>query len=391
MSNDSLLIEASGISKKFCRDLKRSLWYGVKDSVHDLCAYNSRNQSNNLRNGEFWANHDLSFAVKRGECLGLIGGNGAGKTTVLKMLNGLIKPDSGQVRIRGKVAALIALGAGFNPVLTGRENILINGSILGLSRKRILAKLDEIVDFAELSDFIDSPVRSYSSGMNVRLGFAIATILQEPDVLILDEVLAVGDRAFRSKCFNRIEDLKKKSAVILVSHDQRAINLTCNRALHIEKGCLKYCGDVAGAFESYNNQDGNEFTQHIDREFKLHSFQIETIFEENDDAARFGFTIHFEDRRKRATELNARVLVRDSTRSLIAEWNSLNDSCRVRRNDDTHQLTGTTGAIRLRNGTYFIDLQIIGGASLRDQKIALFEAKKLTIRNEYQGVTPIVF
>ena len=159
-----------------------------------------------LRDGEFWAVNDVSFELRRGECLGLIGHNGAGKTTLLKMLNGLIKPDAGSITIRGRVGALIALGAGFNPILTGRENIYINGSVLGLSKKEIDGKIDEIIDFAEIGEFIDSPVQNYSSGMSVRLGFSIASSLS-PDVLILDEVLAVGDIGFVIKCLNRVRQL----------------------------------------------------------------------------------------------------------------------------------------------------------------------------------------
>ena len=197
--NNDVLICVEGVSKKFCRDLKRSLWYGVKDAVSDVFG---REGSTDLRRDEFLAVNDVSFEVRRGECLGLVGRNGAGKTTLLKMLNGLIKPDHGRIEMRGRVGALIALGAGFNPILTGRENIYVNGSVLGLSRKEIDRKLEDIINFAEIGDFIDLPVQSYSSGMQVRLGFAVATAM-EPDILLLDEVLAVGDDAFRSKCFDR--------------------------------------------------------------------------------------------------------------------------------------------------------------------------------------------
>src|SRR5436309_15013626 len=183
-----VLIRAEGVCKKFCVDLKKSLWYGVQDTVKDL--FGSANSTASLRPHEFWALNDISFEVRRGECLGLIGHNGAGKTTLLKMLSGLIKPDGGRIEMRGKVGALIALGAGFNPILTGRENIYVNATILGLKKREIDEKLEEIIDFADIGDFIDTPVQSYSSGMQVRLGFAIATAI-EPEVLLLDEVLAV--------------------------------------------------------------------------------------------------------------------------------------------------------------------------------------------------------
>lgn len=230
---DDVLVRAEGVSKRFCRDLKRSLWYGVQDTVADLVGRDG--SSRNLRPEEFWAVDDVSFELKRGECLGLVGRNGAGKTTLLKMLNGLIKPDRGRIEMRGRVGALIALGAGFNPILTGRENVYINGTVLGLSKREIDAKYDEIVDFAEIGDFINAPVQSYSSGMHVRLGFAVATALQ-PDVLLLDEVLAVGDANFQAKCYQRIGKSLEQAAVIFVSHQAYHIKRVCDHALFLERG-----------------------------------------------------------------------------------------------------------------------------------------------------------
>ncbi len=221
---DDVLIDVEDVSKVFCRSLKRSIWYGVRDIVSEVLG--RRHDRSELRENEFWANRNVSFTVHRGECLGLIGRNGAGKTTLLKMLNGLIKPDRGRITMRGRIGALIALGAGFNPILTGRENIYINGSVLGLSKREIDHKVDEIIDFAEVIDSIDAPVRTYSSGMTVRLGFAIATAL-DPDVVLLDEVLAVGDVRFRSKCYHRIGKILKQAAVIYVAHDMNQIARIC--------------------------------------------------------------------------------------------------------------------------------------------------------------------
>src|SRR5210317_2241023 len=177
-----VLIKVENVSKKFCRDLKKSLWYGVKDIAGEL---SGRGTSRNaLRPGEFWSVKDISFELKRGECLGLIGANGAGKSTLLKMLNGLIKPDQGRISMRGRVGALIELGAGFNPILTGRENIYVNGAVLGFTKEEISRKFDEIVEFAELDEFINTPVQNYSSGMKVRFGFAVAAQM-EPDILLI--------------------------------------------------------------------------------------------------------------------------------------------------------------------------------------------------------------
>ena len=198
-----------------------------------------------------WAIDDVSFEVKRGECLGIIGPNGAGKSTLLKMLNGIILPDKGKITIRGRVSALIELGAGFHPMLTGRENIYVNGAILGLRRKEIDRKFDEIVAFADLEDFIDTPVKFYSSGMYVRLGFAVAAHL-DPDVILIDEVLAVGDVAFRLKCFNHVRSLVESgSAIILVTHSQNDIARVCSRGIVLNQGKLIASKSLAQAVRHY--------------------------------------------------------------------------------------------------------------------------------------------
>lgn len=262
MKND-LLINVEGVSKKFCRDLKRSLWYGVQDTVADLLGRDGA--SIGLRQDEFWAVDNVSFELRRGECLGLIGRNGAGKTTLLKMLNGLIKPDRGRIEMRGRVGALIALGAGFNPILTGRENIYVNGAVLGLSKREIDAKYDEIVGFAEIGDFVSAPVQSYSSGMQVRLGFAVATALQ-PDVLLLDEVLAVGDAAFRAKCYQRIAEIRSNAALILVSHNMEQIAQACSSVVVLAGGRLVHNGAIERGIERYNDlpMNGHEIAPGVE-------------------------------------------------------------------------------------------------------------------------------
>ena len=243
------LVRVEGVSKRFCRSLKKSLWYGVQDIASDL---GFGNPSHELRADEFWAVKHISFELRRGECLGLIGHNGAGKTTLLRMLSGLIKPDKGRIEIRGRVGGLIALGAGFNPILTGRENIYVNASVIGVSKREVDRKFDEIVDFAGIHEFIDAPVQSYSSGMSVRLGFAVAAILIEPDVLLLDEVLAVGDIGFIIKCLNAVRRLSQNSAVIFVSHNMQAISAFCTRVMVLEHGqCLIDAREPAKGINQY--------------------------------------------------------------------------------------------------------------------------------------------
>jgi lipopolysaccharide transport system ATP-binding protein len=245
------LIKVENLSKKFCKDLKKSLKYGFQDLGG---AFFEGKQERELRPDEFWAVKDISFEVKRGECLGLIGHNGAGKSTLLKMLNGLIKPDRGSIEMRGRVGALIELGAGFNPILTGRENIFNNAAVLGFSKKETEAKLDEIIAFAEIDEFLDMPVQNYSSGMKVRLGFAVAAQMQ-PDILLIDEVLAVGDMGFVLKCFNQMDKLLQNTAIILVSHSMPQVSRMATKILMMERGQeLFYSDNVSKGLTEYYNR-----------------------------------------------------------------------------------------------------------------------------------------
>ncbi len=205
-----------------------------------------------LKRPLFKALDNISFRIEKGEVVGIIGHNGAGKSTLLKMLAGISKPTSGSLSIRGSVAPLIEVGAGFIPDFTGRENVYLNGSILGLSRRDIDQKFDEIVDFAEMAEFIDTPVKRYSSGMQVKLAFAVATSI-EADTLIVDEVLAVGDLAFQRKCFDRMESLiqDKGRTVLLVSHNIRQVERICSRVIVLDHGKVIHDGDTKAACDLY--------------------------------------------------------------------------------------------------------------------------------------------
>jgi lipopolysaccharide transport system ATP-binding protein len=262
MSND-VLIRAEGVSKRFCRNLKKSLIYGAGDIVKGFFGIEKKQD---LRSDEFWAVSDVNFEVRRGECLGLIGHNGAGKSTLLKMLNGLIRPDKGRIEMHGKVGALIELGAGFSPLLTGRENAYNNGAVLGFTKEQIDKKFDEIIEFAELADFIDSPVQNYSSGMKVRLGFAIAAQM-EPDILLIDEVLAVGDLGFQAKCFNRINELVGKCAIIFVSHSMPQVARIASEVIHLHRGSILFQGaNVGEGIETYYKGFQSEVAQFVGKE-----------------------------------------------------------------------------------------------------------------------------
>ena len=248
MTNDTV-IKVENVSKKYCRELRHTMLYGIQDIARNAVGLTS--ESENLRNGEFWALSDVSFKIKKGETLGIIGANGSGKTTLLKLLNGIFMPDKGRIEISGKVGALIEVGAGFHPLLTGRENIYVNGAILGMSKKEMDKKFDEIVDFADIGNFIDAPVKHYSSGMYVRLGFAVA-ISADPDILILDEVLAVGDAAFQKKCFDKMNSFKESGkTIILVSHALDIMKTFPSKTMLLDRGEMIYKGNPGESVLKY--------------------------------------------------------------------------------------------------------------------------------------------
>jgi ABC-type polysaccharide/polyol phosphate transport system ATPase subunit len=208
-------------------------------------------QSLRLRKQDFWAVRDVSFEVERGTAVGIIGHNGAGKSTILKLLSNITTPTFGEIVISGRLSALIEVGSGFHPELTGRENIFLSGSILGMRRREITSKLDSIIEFAGLRQFLDVPVKRYSSGMYVRLGFSIAAHL-DPDILLLDEVLAVGDAAFQAKCLQRISELKQGGkTIVFVSHDLGAVERLCDRVLLMRQGELVAEGTARDMIAEY--------------------------------------------------------------------------------------------------------------------------------------------
>lgn len=256
MENNTVL-KVDGLSKKFCKSLKRSMIYGTKDAIKDMLGFPA---SVPLRKEEFWALKDINFELKEGDCLGIIGPNGSGKSTLLRLLTGIFPPDKGQITSRGRVGALIAVGAGFHPHMTGRENIYLNGTILGMSRKELEEKVDEIIAFAEIEQFIDAPVATYSSGMRVRLGFSIALNIK-PDLLLVDEVLSVGDVGFKSKCMSAIRKIIDTSSVVFVSHSMHHVSNICNRVLVLKDGKIYFLGtDVNKGIDIYESSFGSKLS-----------------------------------------------------------------------------------------------------------------------------------
>lgn len=200
---------------------------------------------------DFWALENISFEIKKGETIGIIGNNGSGKSTILKLIAGVMFPSIGLVTVKGRISPLIELGAGFHAELTGRENIYLNGAILGLTKKQIDERFTSIVGFSELSDFIDTPVKHYSSGMYMRLGFSVA-VHTDPEILLIDEIFAVGDISFQEKCFKKMEEFKKNNVtIVFVSHNSEIVKSFCERAIYINKGSVEAIGSAKDIVKEY--------------------------------------------------------------------------------------------------------------------------------------------
>ncbi len=281
MSENAL--ELHGVYKKFRRGERH-------DSLRDLLPALAKRAvrgiagAGSLRDQEFWALQDISFTVGQGEAVGVIGHNGAGKSTMLKLLSGILQPTSGRIVVRGRLSALIEVGAGFHQDLTGRENVFMNGVILGMSRAEVRRKFDEIVEFSGLQEFIDTPVKRYSSGMYARLGFSVAAHL-EPDLLVVDEVLSVGDFVFQSKSIEKMRAVRRSGAtVIFVSHNLRAMADLCDRALLLNKGRLVEDGPSSKVIHTYMEQASTSRTNAAEK-----AVHIESVRVIGDDGERFDF------------------------------------------------------------------------------------------------------
>jgi lipopolysaccharide transport system ATP-binding protein len=243
MAENSLAIQLRGVSVRY--RVPTEPVSTLKEHVIRLL------QGRRAEYREFWALDGVDLDVPRGEALGIIGRNGAGKSTLLKVVSRILRPTAGQVWVKGRVAPLIELGAGFHPELTGRENVYLNGAMLGFSPSEMQARFEDIVEFAEVRDFIDAPLRTYSSGMMTRLGFAIASDV-DPDILIIDEVLSVGDEAFQQKCLARMQGFRDKGTTILfVSHNLDSVERLCDRAVWIDHGEVQHSGAVRETSEAY--------------------------------------------------------------------------------------------------------------------------------------------
>lgn len=271
--DSDLAIKVSNISKRYTIGAQKD--GSLRGTLAGLVKGKSEKNTQ-----EFWALKDVSFEIKRGDVVGIIGRNGAGKSTLLKILSQITKPSSGKIEINGRIASLLEVGTGFHPELTGRENIYLNGTILGMTRKEVKEKFDEIVEFSGVQKFIDTPVKHYSSGMYVRLAFAVAAHL-EPEILIIDEVLAVGDAEFQKKCLGKMKEVAGKGRTVLfVSHNLSAVASLCNRGMVMTNGELIFNGPIGKAMSAYNG-DKQVFTNSVvlgnNKDFNNDLFELKKI------------------------------------------------------------------------------------------------------------------
>lgn len=267
----SIIISVEHVSKKFVLNHEGSEKYtALRDVISKKAKELVKGHQQTLPSKEeFWALNDVNFTVEAGDRVGIIGRNGAGKSTLLKVISRITEPSKGRITIKGRIASLLEVGTGFHPELTGRENIFLNGAILGMSRSEIRRKFDEIVAFAEVEKFLDTPVKRYSSGMYVRLAFAVAAHL-EPEILIVDEVLAVGDAQFQKKCLGKMEDVSKNQGrtVLFVSHNMAVVRALCNKGIFLKNGTIEYQGTHIGAINYYQNSIENTLVDRSNLEGK---------------------------------------------------------------------------------------------------------------------------
>ena len=347
-------------------------WWARMRGKEDPNSLISAHHSADAEKDSFLALKDVSFEVKQGDRIGIIGRNGAGKSTLLKILSKITSPTSGQVRIKGRVASLLEVGTGFHQELTGRENIYLNGAILGMSRKEIDRKLDEIIDFAGIEKHIDTPVKRYSSGMNVRLGFAIAAHL-EPEILIVDEVLAVGDAEFQKKALGKMEDVSKGEGrtILFVSHNMAAVSALCNCGIILQNGSLIKDSNIKECISNYthsaqvqsNSGDLSSITRritHITGEAKIIGFSIKNIDSDNDviDSekpckAELTFEVFHDN-----ISVGGEFLITDGIQDLFLFHSYMRNGLVPVFQKGIHTLVCYTNALSLYSGSYYVTIAI---------------------------------
>jgi len=396
--NKDIILKAENISKQYrlgtvgtgtlSHDLNR-WWHqliGKEDPYLKIGETNDR--STKASSDYVWALQDVNFEVARGEVLGIIGKNGAGKSTLLKILSKVTSPTTGSIKSRGRIASLLEVGTGFNPELTGRENIYLNGAILGMTKKEITSKLDEIIEFSGCERYIDTPTKRYSSGMTVRLAFAVAAFL-EPEILVVDEVLAVGDAEFQKKAIGKMQDISRGEGrtVLFVSHDMNAIKSLCNKLLIVKNGKIDYSGDVSEGIERYiigtsvvetkdyyNSQGYNLKKFCID--YKNESVRILEVFT----PFKFKGELYFE--KNKPIDVKIEIQIKnnfDQVLTVMSTW--LNSIVVTNVSEILEFECLLKNGLFFAEGEYFVDLIVFGDEKVEYKSILVFEL----INSAYTG------
>lgn len=343
------ILEVQGLGKKYRISHQRGGYLSLRDRIAESLTFNR----NNIE--DFWALKEVSFDIQKGESIGVIGKNGAGKSTLLKILSKITPPTTGRIVSRGRIASLLEVGTGFHPELTGRENIFFNGSLLGMKRKEIEAKFDEIVDFSGVEKFLDTPLKHYSSGMQLRLAFAVAAFL-EPEILVIDEVLAVGDAEFQRKCIGKMEDVSKSGKTILfVSHDLSVVEKLCPRSILLQAGAIQMMDHTELVVNHYlhkklESKDHKELVKGV----RLTKFKFGESRIASNSPVSFGITIEYDVERPVISEFCILIYTLRGTRVAIID---LRDQLKGFEHTQNHSsIAGEVTRLNLVEGEYQIGL-----------------------------------
>lgn len=316
-----VLLQVEGLGKKYSRDLNASVRYAARDLFRTVIGASS--DSSDLRDTEFWALREVSFTLRRGEVLAVLGHNGAGKSTLLKCIAGKLRADRGRVVRQGEIGHMLEMSAGFTPSMTGRDNVSVRGRMMGERGKALEHYIAQVEEFADIGELFDAPVQFYSTGMKARLGFAASSVI-EPDILILDEVLAVGDLGFRMKCYSRIDELRKKCAVILVSHSMNHVSRMATSAIFLNKGKVDLQGSPQKCIEFYNEQAKGKKEKPTC--FKPERIHIDVVSDREilpeDSAIAFGAEISIRGEAFVNVPITLSVILHEQGGAAIVEWNS---------------------------------------------------------------------
>ncbi len=391
MTNSDAIIKVEGLGKKYIISHEKTAgsYTSLRDVISSKAKAVIRKKEHLPLKEEFWALKDVNFEIKKGEAVGIIGRNGAGKSTLLKILSRITEPSTGRIELNGRVASLLEVGTGFHPELTGRENIFLNGAILGMSRAEIKRKFDEIVDFSGVEKFLDTPVKRYSSGMYVRLAFAVAAHM-EPEILIVDEVLAVGDIEFQKKCLGKMGEVSTKEGrtILFVSHNIGAIKKLCVKGIFLNKGEVSFVGSINDAIHKYytygisnNREDRDKLSiqkrgAFIDwfikgtEDFSLVSKSVST----------FCFLFHNKEAIKNA-ELG--FVLRNEEGDIILSSNSRDNNGNFINIPKGVNKFSFTSRVPLKHGNYEVDIILVSEGKIIDQWIP---DTKLIIKSDFSTV-----